>query len=245
MIVRTLLAAVVAGLIAGVFMTLAQQYRTVPLILHAEQYEAGHDHAARPQSLLPALAEAANPVGPAHAHDHAADAENSGMLLGVGRFGGTLLANLVIGAGFGLILTATSLMTGRAISAANGVAWGAAGWLAVHLMPAIGLPPELPGFPAAELAARQTWWIVAVVLSAIGLYFVCLRPESWAKVGGLALIAVPHIVGAPYPDDITSNVPALLAAEFAVAALATGLFFWIVLGVALGMINDRFERSRA
>jgi cobalt transporter subunit CbtA len=245
MIARTLLAALVAGLIAGVFMTLAQQYRTVPLILHAEQYEAGHDHAARPQSLLPALAEAVNPLAPAHAHDHGAEAEGSGMLFGLDRFGGTLFANLVIGAGFGLILTAVSLMTGQAITAANGVLWGAAGWLAVHLLPAIGLPPELPGFPAAELAARQTWWSVTVVLSAIGLYLVGLRPETWAKVGGVVLIAVPHIIGAPYPDDITSNVPALLAAEFAVAALATGLFFWIVLGLALGLINDRLERSGA
>jgi cobalt transporter subunit CbtA len=195
--------------------------------------------------MLPALAEAANPVAVAHAHYHGAEAEGSGMLFGLDRFGGTLFANLVIGAGFGLILTAVSLMAGQAITAANGVLWGAAGWLAVHLLPAIGLPPELPGSPAAELAARQTWWSVTVVLSAIGLYLVGLRPETWAKVGGVVLIAVPHIIGAPYPDDITSNVPALLAAEFAVAALATGLFFWIVLGLALGLINDRLERSGA
>ncbi len=39
MIVRTLLAAIVAGLIAGVFMTGAQELRVTPLILHAEQFE--------------------------------------------------------------------------------------------------------------------------------------------------------------------------------------------------------------
>ena len=39
MIVRTLLAAIVAGLIAGVFMTGAQELRVTPLILHAEEFE--------------------------------------------------------------------------------------------------------------------------------------------------------------------------------------------------------------
>ena len=34
-------------------------------------------------------------------------------------------------------------------------------------------------------------------------------------------------------------VPAVLGAEFAVAALATDLAFWIVLGVVSGFINDR------
>lgn len=240
MIARTLLAALVAGLIAGVFMTLAQQYRTVPLIVHAEKFEhgAGHDHASEQPASSQTL--------PGHeSHDHAGGGDGAQTLFGLDRFSGTLFANLVIGAGFGLLLSAASLATGRAITAANGVLWGSAGWLAVHLLPAIGLPPELPGFPAADLGARQVWWSMTILLSAVGLGLVLLATHGLARIGGVVLIAIPHVIGAPQPADISSTVPALLAAEFAVAALATGLLFWVVLGLMLGAINDRFERSNA
>ena len=47
MIAKMLLAAIVAGVVAGALMTGVQQLRLVPLIVHAEVYEhGGHDHAA-------------------------------------------------------------------------------------------------------------------------------------------------------------------------------------------------------
>jgi cobalt transporter subunit CbtA len=239
MIVKTLLAAIVAGLIAGVLMTGAQQARLVPLILHAEVYEqgGGHDHAA---SAAPG---GFSLVTPAQAHEMAAAGEGAGhMLFGMNRYVGSLLANLVVGAGYGLLLAAVMLLTGNAITVSNGVLWGACGWLAVHLLPSLGLPPELPGFPAADLTARQIWWVSTVVASGAGVYLLTLRPQSWAKGLGVVLIAAPQIIGAPQPASIESAVPAILAAEFAVAALATTLFFWLVLGFSMGFLMDRVAR---
>ena len=46
MIIRFLLAAVVAGLLSGVLMTGAQELKVTPLILHAEQYESAAEHSA-------------------------------------------------------------------------------------------------------------------------------------------------------------------------------------------------------
>ncbi len=253
MVIRHILAALVAGLVAGVLMTAAQQWRVVPLILHAEEFEgdapaSDHSHgAASGYSTFGPLAASLYIVTPAYAHDHptvAGDAEeDGGLLFGMSRFSGTLAANLVIGAGFGLLLAAVSLLSGNPVTAANGVLWGAAGWLAVHFLPAAGLPPELPGFPAADLGVRQVWWFFAVVLSAAGIYLLALRKELPAKIAGIALIAAPQVWGAPQPDSIDSNVPALLAAEFAVAALVTALFFWVVLGFALGLLNERMART--
>jgi cobalt transporter subunit CbtA len=266
MIVRTLLAAIVAGLIAGVFMTGAQELRVTPLILHAEEFEgeapaATEQPAAQPGAAQPAaenhdqhsslkavspfgaFLDALSPITPAYAHE-AAEHEDGGIMFGMSRFSGTLMANLVTGSGFGLLLAGVSLVIGYPITFRNGALWGACGWLAVHMLPAIGLPPELPGFPAAELGDRQTWWLVTVALSAVGLYLVVLREEIVSKVAGLALIAAPHVYGAPQPLDITSNVPAVLGAEFAVAALATTLAFWIVLGVVSGFINERFVKAQ-
>ena len=116
-------------------------------------------------------------------------------------------------------------------------------WLAVHMLPAIGLPPELPGFPAADLTQRQIWWVATVVLSAGGLYLLVLKPSIVAKIAGIVLIAAPQVYGAPQPSDISSNVPAVLGAEFAVAALATTLFFWIVLGLSLGFANEKIAKA--
>lgn len=258
MIVRYLLAALVAGLFSGVFMTLAQEARVVPLILHAEEYEGGdetpaaedaapaaegqsHEHSSL-GSALSQVAAYLSPVSVAHAHA-GEDHEDGGILFGMSRFSGTLLANLVTGAGFALLLAGISLISGHPVTVANGALWGAAGWLAVHLLPAIGLPPELPGFPAAELGDRQLWWVVTVLLSAAGLYLLFLKPGIVAKIAGLVLIAAPQIYGAPQPTDISSDVPAVLGAEFAVAALATTLFFWIVLGLSLGFANEKIAKA--
>ena len=54
MIVRYLLAALVAGLFSGVLMTAAQEARVVPLILHAEEFEGGDE--AAPESGTASLA---------------------------------------------------------------------------------------------------------------------------------------------------------------------------------------------
>ena len=245
MMIRYLLAAIVAGMIAGVAMTAAQEVKVVPLILHAEEYEHGGgetEHGAvRSLPGLYRLAALLNPVTAASAHENAA--EESGTLFGLDRFGGTLLANLVVGAGFGLILMAAALLCGIPLSVNTGVLWGAAGWLAFQFLPAMGLPPELPGFPAAELGERQIWWVATVVLSAAGLYLMVARHEVWAKVAGIVVLALPHLYGAPRPSSVGSDVPALLAAEYAVAALATTAFFWIVLGLVMGAAMDRLERT--
>lgn len=248
MIVKYLLAALVAGLIAGALQTVVQHAKVVPLILEAEKYEGGapaaHEHTSGLQLSIVTAAQAqqstteTTPAAPA-----AAEEEEGGMLFGVGRTTGTLMANLVAGAGFSLLLMAAVVVTGRSLTLANGALWGAAAWLTFHLMPSVGLPPELPGFPAAELFDRQVWWIGTVIATAVSLYLIVLRREPVAKAAGVVLMLVPHVIGAPQPTDITSNVPAILAAEFAVATLSAGLLFWIVLGLSMGAINDRWVKT--
>ena len=132
MIVRLLLAALAAGLIAGMAMTPAQYVKAIPLIMQAEAYEngeAGHAHDA---------AEA----GAAHEH-----AEES--MLGFGRFWDTVLANLVAGAGFALMLAAVALIMGVELPAGReaimrGLLLGAGAWFCVQLAPSLSLPPAVP-----------------------------------------------------------------------------------------------------
>ncbi len=237
MIAKLLLAAIAAGLVAGALMTGVQQLRLVPLISQAEVYEqGGHHHDAADAGGL-------SLVAPAQAHDAAAAGGGGGddgdRLFGVSRYTGSFMANLVVGAGYGLLLAAVVLLTGRSITLRSGLLWGAGAWVAVHLMPALGLPPELPGMPVADLTARQVWWVSTVLASAAGIYLLAFRPQVSAKVVGIALLAAPQIAGAPQPPSLDSALPAVLAAEFAAGALASTLFFWLVLGLGLGAVMDR------
>ena len=225
MIVRYLLAALAAGLLAGILMTPVQFAKTIPLILHAETFEAaGHEHDAA----------AGHAQNPAHAQ---ASGEEKPLLFG--RFWNTLFANLVTGAGYALLMAGVSLLSGVDVRSATGLAWGAAGWLAVQFLPGLGLPPELPGFPYADIYARQYWWMAAVAASGLGMILLLLRPERWAHLAGILLLIAPHVYGAPQPADISSNVPALLAAEYVMASLAITLFFWLALGLALGFFMEK------
>ncbi|PYE90036.1 CbtA family protein [Phyllobacterium leguminum] len=232
MLIKYLLATIVAGLFAGILVTPAMYLRTVPLILHAETFEdaeGGHDHGA---------GEAAHSHESAEPHEH-----ETGPELPFGRLGNTILANLVAGAGFALALGGVALLLGRRITARNGIYWGLAGFFVFAFAPSLGLAPELPAMPAADLGSRQVWWVATVLLSAIGLYLIALRREAWARPLGLAVIVAPHLYGAPKAEDLSSPVPAVLASEYAVASLATNLFMWAVLGLALGWMLQRYASA--
>ena len=236
MIVRMLLAALAAGLIAGLAMTPAQYTKLVPLILEAETYES-----------MPAADEAAGETEHVHADGHEHGEES---VLGFGRLGNTILANIAAGGGFALLLAGTAMLIGLNFpqggeGVKRGLMLGAAAWFAVQLAPGWGLPPELPGFPYVDLVERQIWWLAAVVLSAGGIYLIALRPEWIAKVTGVALIVAPHLYGAPQPADISSDVPAFLASEYTTASLATTLFFWLLLGGLLGFFLSRVDDGDA
>ena len=237
MITRALLATLFVGLFTGLIMTAVQQWRVIPLIIAAEAFEGetppAHDHAAVRFKLTL--------VTPAFAHSAA---EEPGPL-GLSRLGGTVIANLVTYSGFALLLFGVSTLLGSQITLESAVAWGACGWLAVHFLPAIGLPPELPGFPAAEVEARKIWWVATVTMSGAGLGLLALKDGVAFKFGGLGLIALPHVFGAPQPTDIATAVPALYAAEYSVAALTASLIAWLVLAFGLGLAHERLAKAEA
>lgn len=228
---RIFFAAVLAGLAAGLAMSALQQWKVTPLILAAETFEtaepAAHTHE-----------EGAAP----HTHDEDAWAPQDG----VERTAYTVLANVLGCIGFALLLAATSVLAGLPITAANGVIWGIGGFIAFQLAPALGLPPELPGMPAADLGARQLWWWGAALATGAGLLTVA-KLRNWTGIGIAALLLLtPHIIGAPQlTGEHASAVPAHLATQFAAAALATGALFWLTVGPLLGWLSERFARREA
>lgn len=234
---RVLLAALLAGVAAGLLMGFIQHVRITPLILEAEKYEnaGGHDHAA--------AAESTSQAATAEAPPPAAEVEAWAPEDGGERTFYTFLASLVTGAGLAAALAGVSLITGLRIDARNGLLWGLCAFLAFSLAPAAGLPPELPGMPAADLTIRQIWWVGTIVATAAGIYLIATRRETWAIVAAIVLIAIPHLIGAPQPASHESGVPAPLSAAFAANALASAAVFWCLIGVFLGLAMDRLANA--
>lgn len=242
MIGRVLLAALLAGIAAGLFYGAIQHVRLTPLILEAEKYENAGDGHSHDHAAAATTSETEGTSAPA-AHEHGADEEGWAPADGAERTSYTFLASIVAGAGFAAMLAGISLLAGIRITPSNGVLWGIAGFLAVHLAPAASLPPELPGMPAGDLMARQVWWIGTIAATGIAIWLFTQRTELWAKVAAVVLVALPHIIGAPMPPTHESAVPAVISAAFAANTLAAAALLWIALGGFLGLAMDRFVKE--
>ncbi len=132
---------------------------------------------------------------------------------------------------------------GRPIDALRGLVWGLAGFLVFALVPSLGLPPELPGAAAAELPARQFWWIGTAGATALGLGVIAFGKPPWIKVLALPIMVLPHLIGAPQPSEHGGSAPAELAREFVIASLVTTGLFWIALGTTSGWLYRRLAGS--
>jgi cobalt transporter subunit CbtA len=239
---RIFLAAIAAGMIAGVFVTAIQAVKIAPLIAAAEVYEraaphqhgsaadehAGHQHAPAPSA------------NPAPAGEWEPEA-------GIERLAYTLVANILVGVAYGLFLSAgialRAAQSGMRVSAMTGIAWGIAGFAVFQLAPSFGLPPELPGSAEAALLARQSWWLGTALATAAGLALVVFqRHRAWRALG-IVVIALPHLVGAPHAPPGGGTLPAELAAEFVAASLGSAALFWLVLGGGVGWLHARLGRT--
>lgn len=237
--------AAISGLLAGVVLAALQTYATVPLILKAETYEnagGGHEHAAAGTATTAPAAEATAPAAQAAAP---AEEEAWAPADGAERFAYSALANIISGIAFALILVAVSEFAGGITSWRQGVFWGFAGFAVFTLAPGLGLPPELPAMPAADLGDRQIWWTLTVVATAAGLALIAFKQSLPLAILGVALIVAPHIVGAPQPESHESPIPADLHHSFVVAVTITNLVFWVVLGAVAGYVRNRFMAEPA
>jgi cobalt transporter subunit CbtA len=234
---ETVLAAIVAGLIAALVFTVVQSVWVTPLILQGETYEeaaeasAGHHESESPNS----------------AHHHDADAWKPQD--GWQRTLSTFAANLLMGVGYSFVLVAVYLLWREPRSTLAGALYGLAGFLVFFAAPGLGLPPELPGTAAAELTSRQQWWAMTAVATAAGLFLFCSQPRWWMRVLALGIIVAPHLIPAPHPAVESSLAPAELQSRFRLATTVCNALFWLSLGMASGGAFRRLvvggARSRA
>lgn len=218
--------AICAGIAAGLLASALQLTFVIPVLLEGELYETGSrvhfgtDGSPQSDRGAPPLA---------------------GDWL---RHSMTVAFNIVTYTGYGLLLAAMisfASLKGITTTAKQGLIWGLCGYIAVQLAPAIGLPPELPGTIAAEVAQRQLWWISTILASAAGLGLIAFG-RSYLPLTGVVLMAIPHLLGAPHLDTFFGVAPPELAAEFATLSLGAAAAGWVLLGYAVAAILQHLER---
>lgn len=239
---RLFLCALFVGVCAGLLHSAVQRWQVVPIIAAAEVFEAALEPASQPHEHVAGGA----------AHTHGADAWEPQP--GFERVFWTVVANVLTSIGFALLLVPALAAWdrsrgGQGASVRSGLLWGLAGWVCVFVWPSLGLRPELPGEAAAPLQARQAWWLLAVLCAVAGLAVLCLVRSKW-RVLGLALLALPLVVGAPhdagapfaeFSADAALQMQALKARFVVATALASGVH-WLALGALAGVVVHKWLR---
>lgn len=256
-----LLSAGIAGLFAALLLTLLQIALITPLILQAETFEGGaaveatpahaapaadeHDHSSHDHAQAPhdhaAHEHAAAPAEPAgHDHHHG---DEWAPADGLERTLFTLASNIVMGFAYSLLLVGVYVGLQRPVSPLQGLLFGLAGFAVFFAAPGLGLPPELPGTEAAELGARQQWWVAAALSTAVGLALLFLQKNNLLRVLGIAIIAGPHLIGAPHLAQEASLAPEELQHQFRLATTLGNAAFWMALGTVSAIALRKFSAT--
>ncbi len=225
---RTLLYAVVAGILAGLIVTLFHEIITEPVIDQAialeEQRAAQNPTAAMDQHEAPIVSRAFQKTG--------------GLLIGYMLYG-TTWALLFTLAFFPLQSWLARFGLWRGTLLLAGLVW----W-AIILVPFIKYPANPPAVGDPEtIGYRQSIYLTLLVLSAgstaLVVWFGGRLARRWRRPTWLVVVAGLLVVGAalvllmpPNPDAVTA--PAALVLNFRVRSLFGLTLFWAVFGVVFG-----------
>ena len=207
---RIMSAVLISGILAGLFLFVIQRYSIFPLIEKAETYEEAAPHHHEDAGWRPAD--------------------------GAERTVYTLLTTVVCAVAFAAVLFGVAAFVPVSLNWRRGALWGTAAFICIDLAPALGLPPQPPGTPVADLYTRQLWWVAVVLSTALALWLLFDRRKALPlRLIGVLLAIAPHIIGAPVAQG-ESAVPADLIRQFAVLSIVTTGLFWLFLGSLGGLV---------
>ncbi|NOQ36220.1 MAG: hypothetical protein GQ569_10040 [Methylococcaceae bacterium] len=211
------------AIVAGLFLSVYQEFLITPIILDSEFYEVAE--------AVSEQAEAVEVWAP----------EDGGE-----RSGFSFLANFLVCFAYALLLM-SAMATRSSLKITQGIFWGGAAFLSIFAAPALGLPPEIPGMEAAHLEGRQTWWLLTVLFTAIALWMIAFSSVAFKGVG-LVILVIPHLLGAPQPEihGFANTDPQAVSAltalwhDFIVQTSVANALLWLIIGVLSTFLTDKF-----
>jgi cobalt transporter subunit CbtA len=239
MLGKIILSTLIAGLLAGLVMAGLQYVRLTPLIQAAEIYESPETEAIAEANkpcveTMPGMKMCNDDGRPSWKPDN-----------GWQRTLLTTTASLLTGAGFAILMVGVSMLTNIAITKQNGMIWGICGFIAVSLAPSIGLPPELPGMPAADLHSRQIWWIGTILATGLAIYMWIKARDYWWQICAIIIAVIPQFFAPISTSKTEGNLPASLASEFAANSLAANLIMWLAIGYFVSVALQKYQKELA
>lgn len=231
---KTILSALLVGLLAGVVLSLVQIMMVNPIIFEAETFEMPDTHS-----------HGHHESGGHHSHEEWAPEDGSE------RTFYTIISNISAGIGFAaIILALMSQLQLFGVTRTNvfkGLLWGVAGFIAFFVAPGLGVPPEIPGIEAAPIEHRQLWWLLTVCCAGIGLLILAFASIK-VKALGLFLLTAPYLVPIPHshgplfthpnPDAVASLTS--LHEQFVLYSGISNFIFWVVLGSISAWLLNRW-----
>jgi cobalt transporter subunit CbtA len=216
MLKSILTSAVFAGVAAGVLAAVLQILLVVPLIMEAELYESGQRVHFAVDGATQSVRGAPSVWDEPFRHIYT---------IGFSAVTFTAYAFFLV-AGFALATRA-----GHEMTVHSGMVWGLCGAFIVVIAPAVGMPPELPGAIGAEVGPRQVWYLACVACTLIGIVGIAFGNSGILAAAGMALIAAPHLIGAPHLDTYFGVAPSELASEFVARVIGVAAISWALLGL--------------
>lgn len=228
-LLAVILAGILAGLVAGVFHFVV----TEPVIEQAITQEAAmHPEEADEPPVV------------------TRDVQRTGGIVG------WVLYGLFMSAIFGAVYALQRPRFGRVGLVLNGLLAALAAYWLVGLAPFLKYPANPPGVGDPEtITYRQTLFVLFWVLSVGGALVAgwayrllgtrLAAPQRWLAVGGVYALYVVLLFSLmpANPDSVT--MPAALVSEFRVLSLVGLTLFWLVLGVAFGLLLNSLARPAA
>lgn len=255
LLVRGMLAGVVAGLVAFGFARAAGEPQIERAIAYEETLGAVHGdtHAeAHTNTRGDTHAEA---HGGAHSDMHVEAHEQEIVSREIQAGVGLLTAAVVYGAAFGGLLALTfAYAYGRvgSLDARSLSAWLAlAAFVSLTLVPGLKYPANPPAVGAPETIGQRTglYFLMIAISIAVSVFslqlrrFVAARVGQWnaSVVAGIVFIAIIACVqlALPVVDEVPATFPAAVLWKFRVAAIGMQAVLWAVIGLLFGYLVER------
>ncbi len=235
LLLRGMLVGLLAGLLGFGFLRVFGEPsvdRAISFESRMEAAKAPHDH------------------GGATAPEPKEELVSRGVQSGLGLFTGVMVYSAAFGGLFALAFAAVYGRIGTLGPRATSALLGAAGFVAIYLVPNLKYPANPPPVGEADtIGVRTALYFMAVLISLVGMIAamtarqrLVVRHGAWnaSLLAGAAYLVIVALAAAALPvvNEVPEGFPATVLWQFRVASLGAQALMWATLGLGFGGVLE-------